>query len=110
LEAKLVENDYVWRWTTRIEPPQASGALIQFEQSQLGGAVLSAIQLHRTATDYVPRLSEEGRLRCRTMKLMDGRLSLEEIARRLTAEFPQRFPTQQQALSYAGAVSQEFSR
>jgi len=28
----------------------------------------------------------------------------------LAKEFPQRFPTRQQALSYAGAVSQEFSR
>jgi hypothetical protein len=111
LTAKLVEDDYVWQWTTRIAPLEGSGAIpIEFEQSQLNGAVLSTAKLHRIAADYIPHLSEEGRLRRRTLELMDGKASLEEIARRLAAEFPQRFSSWQQALSYAGVVSQEFSR
>lgn len=111
LEAKLVESDYVWRWTTRIEPLEGSDTSpLQFDQSQLSGAVLSPAQLHKAAADHVPHLSQEGRLRRRTFELMDGRASLEEIARRLATEFPQRFPSWQQALSYAGAVSQEYSR
>jgi protein arginine N-methyltransferase 1 len=111
LEAKLIEEDYVWRWTTRIEPPDGTGApLIHFEQSQLAGEVLSASRLHRRAADCVPHLSEEGRLRCRTLELMDGRVSLEQIAHRLASEFPQRFSKWEQALSYAGAVSQQYSR
>ena len=111
LEAKLVENDYVWRWTTRIEPLEGSGnPRISFEQSQLTGEVLSTAKLHRKAADYVPQLSEEGRLRRRTFELMDGEVSLEEIAHRLAKEFPQRFSRWEQALSYAGAISQEYSR
>jgi protein arginine N-methyltransferase 1 len=111
LEAKLVENDYVWRWTTHIEPLEGSGdPRIHFEQSQLSGEVLSAAQLHRMAADYVPHLSGEGRLRRRTFELMDGKASLEEIAHQLATEFPQRFPRWEQALSYAGAISQEYSR
>jgi type I protein arginine methyltransferase len=110
LEAKLVENDYVWRWTTRIEPREGSGApLIHFEQSQLAGEVLSPAQLHRKAADYVPHLSEEGRLRQRTLELMDGKISLEEIAYRLATEFPQRFSRWEHALSYAGVISQQYS-
>jgi type I protein arginine methyltransferase len=111
LAAKLVENEYVWRWTTCIKPLERSSAsLIHFEQSQLAGAVLSTTQLHRIAADYIPQLSEEGLLRRRAFELMDGRVSLEEIAHRLTAEFPRRFSSWQQALSYAGIISQEFSR
>jgi protein arginine N-methyltransferase 1 len=111
LEAKLLEEDYVWRWNTRIEPPDGSGAaLIHFEQSELAGEVLSASRLQRRAANYVPRLREEGRLRCRTLELMDGKVSLEQIAHRLAAEFPQRFSKWERALSYAGAVSQEYSR
>ena len=35
LAAKLVEKDYLWRWTTRIEPLEVSGASpIHFDQSQ----------------------------------------------------------------------------
>ena len=83
---------------------------LQFEQSQLGGAVLSSKQLHKLAADYIPALSKEGLLRRRTFELMDGKLSLEEIVHQLAAEFPKRFSSWQQALSYAGVVSQEYSR
>jgi protein arginine N-methyltransferase 1 len=111
LAAKLVESEYVWRWTTRTQPLEGSGAsLIHFEQSQLNGTVLSPKHLHKIAAEYIPELSEEGRLRRRTFELMDGKISLEEIARRLATEFPERFPRWQQALSYAGEISQEYSR
>lgn len=111
LEAKLVENDYVWRWSTRIEPLAGSSSLrLHFEQSQLAGAVLSLKQLRKLAADYIPQLSEEGILRRRTLELMAGKVTLEEIASRLLAEFPKRFSGRKQALSYAGAVSQEYSR
>jgi protein arginine N-methyltransferase 1 len=111
LEAKLVEDDYVWRWTTRIEPLEGSGEpQINFNQSQLAGEVFSAEQLRRRAADYVPQLSEEGRLRRRSFELMDGKVSLEEIAHRLAMEFPQRFPSWHQALSYVGLISREYSR
>ena len=111
LEGKLVENDYVWRWTTRIDPLKDSGVpVVNFEQSQLTGAVLSPAQLQRTAADHVPHLSEEGRIRRRTLDLMDGKVSLKEIAGRLATEFPQRFPRGEQALSYAGKISKENSR
>jgi type I protein arginine methyltransferase len=111
LATKLVESEYVWQWTTSIKPLEGSStSSLHFEQSQLNGEVLSTTQLHKMAADYIPQLSDEGRMRCRTLEMMEGRASLEEIARRLAAEFPQRFPSWQLALSYAGAVSQEYSR
>ena len=111
LEAKLLSSDYLWRWTTRIEPlERLSTSVIQFDQSQLAGLVLSTAQLHRKAADYVPHLSEDGRLRRRTLELMDERTSLAEIARRLANEFPERFPRWERALSYAAKISEEFSR
>jgi protein arginine N-methyltransferase 1 len=111
LEAKFVADDYVWRWVTRIESLEGSGSpRIDFEQSQLSGELLSVAQLHRIAADYVPHLSEEGLLRRRAFELMDGQMSLEEIARRLALEFPHRFPKWERALSYAGTISQGYSR
>jgi type I protein arginine methyltransferase len=110
LEAKLVEQDYVWRWTTCIEPREGSGAtVIRFEQSQLAGEVLSPEQLHKKAADYIPHLSEEGRLRQRTFELMDGKVTLEEIAHHLATEFPRRFSRWEDALSYVGVISQDYS-
>jgi len=106
LEAKLLEEDYVWRWTTGIESPNGTDR-IQFEQSSLQGAVISLQALQKQASGHVPRLSEEGCIHRRILEMMDGHASLEDIARRLAAEFPARFTRWQQALSYVGAVSQK---
>jgi protein arginine N-methyltransferase 1 len=110
LETSLVENDYLWRWTTQIESADGSTTPRRFQQSQLNGAVLSPAKLRRSASDYVPQLSEEGRLDRRALELIDGKNSLEEIARQLAAEFPRRFARWQQALSHAAKLSQERSQ
>lgn len=110
LEAALLENDYIWRWTTQIDSPNGSESALRFEQSELSGAVLSLAKLRQSASDYVPQLSEDGRLHRRALELMDGKNSLEAIARQLAAEFPQRFARWQQALSYASKLSQDYSR
>jgi|SRR5580700_222210 protein arginine N-methyltransferase 1 len=111
LEAKLVESDYFWRWTTQIESAEKKGeTTASFEQSQLQGAMLSLAKLRKLASDYAPHLSAEGLIRRRALELMDGRASLEEIARRLTAEFPERFARWQKALTFAAAISNDNSR
>jgi len=111
LEAKLLDTDYFWRWTTQVESAEKTGeTAARFEQSQLQGTVISLTKLHKMASDHVPQLSEEGLLRRRALDLMDGKTSLENIARRLTAEFPERFTRWQQALSLAAAISKENSR
>src|SRR5438034_11474921 len=70
--ARLTENEYLWRWTTRIEPPSGSSTSpVDFDQSQFAGALLSAAQLRKIAADYIPELSDEGILRRRTFELMD---------------------------------------
>lgn len=111
LEAKLIEKDYVWRWITRVEPRERSfDPLIHYDQSQLTGEVLSPAQLRKIASDYIPHLSEEGRLRRRTFELMDGKVSLETIAHVLATEFPHRFHKWEHALTFAGEISREYSR
>lgn len=110
LDASFVENDYVWRWNTQIDSAADGGAGRRFEQSQLAGAVLSLPSLRRAAMDHVPQLSEDGRVSCRTLDLMDGRNSLEEIAHKLAAEFPHRFVGWHEALSFAAKRSREFSQ
>jgi type I protein arginine methyltransferase len=111
LEAKLLDKDYFWRWTTQIESAEKAGEIAaRFEQSQLLSAVVSLAKLHKTSSDFVPQLSEEGLIRRTAFDLMDGKSSLEEIARRLTDEFPSRFSRWQQALSFAAIISKENSR
>ena len=66
---------------------------------------MSLMKLRKSASDYIPQLSEEGLMHRRSLELVDGKTSLEEIAKHLTAEFPERFPRWQQALSFAASAS-----
>jgi PRMT5 arginine-N-methyltransferase/ribosomal protein L11 methyltransferase PrmA len=108
LEAKLVGDDYVWRWTTDVEPSNGTAnPRIHFDQSSLQGAVISLRALQKQASNHVPHLSEEGLIHRRILQMMDGRTSLGDIAQRLAAEFPTRFTRWQGAISYVAAVSQK---
>jgi type I protein arginine methyltransferase len=108
LEAKLVENDYVWRWMSEVKP--ADGATrAAFDQSSLAAIIASPQVLRKTASDFVPKLSEDGALARRVLMLADGRATLEEIARALAAENPARFSTWREALKFAGTVSRKYS-
>jgi protein arginine N-methyltransferase 1 len=111
LEATLAGDDYVWRWGTKVSPAtRSSEAREQFDQSTLAGVVFSPERLRKTASDYVPQLSGEGLLNRKILEMMDGRTTLEEIAQRLAADNPKRFPRWQDALSSAGALSRKYSR
>jgi len=111
LQAKALEEDYFWRWITQIGiPGQAGKIATEFDQSLLQGAVLSPAKLFKRSSKYIPQLSEEGLMRRRALELMDGSASLEEIARRMTAEYPQRFARWEQALTFAGEISNENTR
>jgi len=111
VQAKLLEENYLWRWKTRIAPAgESADTRFVFDQSTLQGMLLSPASLRKAASDYAPALSEDGAIHARALALMDGKRSLEEIAQQLCAEFPQRFPGWRQALGYAGALSQKLSR
>lgn len=109
LGTNLINDSYLWCWTTRIfgEPGEVP---LCFEQSQFKGEVFSLRQRQRAASDYVPHLSEEGLLHRRILELMDGHTELEDIARKLVAEFPEQFSRWQDALTAAGLISARYSR
>ncbi len=111
LEAKLVGNDYVWRWETRVESSVARGSQReQFDQSTLAGSVFSLAQLRKQTSSYVPQLSGEGILDRKILEMMDGRATLEEMSRKLAAEYSNRFNDWHDAMKLVGALSRKYSR
>jgi len=110
LQAKLVENDYIWCWSTEVHSPTDPRTICtRMEQSQLQGLPLSLSKLRKAGSKYIPQLSDEGRIHRRAFELMNGQTSLEAIARQLASEFPGRFARWQDALTYTGQISREYS-
>lgn len=110
LEANLVGDDYVWRWATQVKPSSLKGATREiFQQSMLSSLVLSPVKLRKGASDHAPFLSEEGVMARRVLQQMDGRTTIEEIARTLAAEYPAHFPRWLDAMKFAASLSQKYS-
>ena len=111
LRADLVGADYTWSWDSRInakdDPARIKAA---FRQSTLFGVPLSLARLAKRASDHLPHLGENGNIDRLVLELMAEGVSLGEISSRLAAQFPQRFPTAQKALSHVGDLSLKYDR
>jgi protein arginine N-methyltransferase 1 len=111
LQANLVGEDYVWRWNTSVLDQGHPGQVkANFKQSTLFGALLSQARLRKRAASYVPATNEDGQIDQCILAMMDGELSLDDIAHRVLDRFPMRFPKWQDALTRVGELSEKYSR
>lgn len=111
LAANLVGDDYVWRWDTRILDQGQPGRIkADFRQSNFLGTAVSPVSLQQRASTHVPVLTEDGQIDRFVLKLMEGKNTLGEIARRLAAEFPAHFAGENEALARVGDLSLEYGR
>ena len=107
LEARLIKDDYVWRWDTALV---SEGKIKScFKQSTLFGAPLSVAQLHKHAGPYVPKINEEGAVTRFVLSKMDGGNSNEQIAAALATDFSSRFRNQTEALDFVADMSDKYS-
>jgi hypothetical protein len=81
-----------------------------FAQSTFYAAPLSSAQLRKRAASHAPTLNEEGQIERFILSLMDGKRSLEDIARRASDEFPARFASCSDALTHVSELSLKFSQ
>lgn len=110
LRAHLVGDDYVWEWRTLHgpgSPGEAGTAETRFRQSTLASAVLSLERFRRGGESYVPGLGEDGLVQAFVLQAMDGTASVKEIALRLQARFPHRFPAYHDALNRVSALARD---
>jgi protein arginine N-methyltransferase 1 len=110
LQANLVGDDYIWRWETQVfEKDNPSQGKANFRQSTFYGEPLSLEQLRKRAETYIPSLQEAGQIDALILRQMGEAQSLGAIAREIAAQFPQRFPTYQAALTHVGDLSARYS-
>ena len=108
LRADLVGDDYIWRWDSRVM--ERSEVKASFTQSTFFATPLSLAQLRKRASSHAPTLNEDGQIERFILSLMDGKTSLEEIARRVSDKFPAHFAKWSDALTRASELSLKFSR
>jgi len=111
LAARLVGHDYVWSWDTTITfgDGEARPAVV-FRQSTFHGAPLSPLSLERGSRDYVPALSEDGRIDLDALGMIDGSTALHRIAERLVARHPNGFRNPGEALDRVAALVRRYGR
>ena len=108
LEVKYVGNDEVWKWET-IHKDEKGKIQEQFIQSTFLGAMLSPQSIRKAAADFVPELSEEGKVDSMVLDRMKAGKALREIASEIHVNFPKRFKTWAEALAHVGTLSQKYS-
>ncbi len=108
IKADLVEDDYVWRWSTSVGAPLQEPR-ISFKQSSFYSVPLSIAQLKKKAAAHIPNLNENGRLTAFVLSQMNGNSSLQQIADQIVMEFPERIKNRQQALTTVADISQKYS-
>jgi len=105
VHAKLVGDDYVWLWESRVlaqgDPAKVKAG---FKQSTFWSGSFSPARLRRYASDHVPALNEDGRIDRFVLTSVDGETALGEIARRASLRFPARFAGWEDAVAYVGAL------
>ena len=109
VSARLVGNDYVWRWDTQLASKSAAnGAKPPFRQSTFFGSDFSLAELRTSDSRFQPKLNLDGRIQRRILSLMEGTASLETISQELVKDFPGRFKRWQDAFNLVSSVSRNF--
>lgn len=106
LEARLIGDDYVWRWETKF----TDEGFVSFKQSTFFGSPLSLSKLLKQTAEYKPSLNTQGEVRSFILKLMNGEHSLSEIATSVVEQFPERYADWNEAFSEVANISRDFSK
>jgi type I protein arginine methyltransferase len=109
VSARLVGDDYVWRWDTDLASSDLSSRpKASLRQSTFFGSDFSLAEMRASASKFQPKLNQDGRIQQHVLSLMEGNTSLEAISHDLVRTFPGRFKCWQDAFNLVSAISRTF--
>jgi len=110
IRADAVGEDYVWCWNTDITKRcDSSPVHVSFRQSTFQGVPLSLDRIRKRKQEFVPSLSQDGRIDHVILDHMAKQVPLEQIARNIAAQFSHQFPSWQEALNRVADLSVKYS-
>jgi protein arginine N-methyltransferase 1 len=106
VSGSLAGDDYVWNWNTSVT--DANGRrTATFAQSSFLGIPVSVEQIRQFGADAVPTATDRSRIALVVLKEVERGATLGEIAARVQAAYPSRFPRLDAALTYVASVVHE---
>lgn len=109
--ASLVDDDYVFRWDTRIsESSHPSHVKAAFTQSTLLASPLSPESLTTREAGYVPTRTDDGEVVAFVLGRADGQRTLGELSQEIAERFPELFRSPGDDLSFVTEVTQKYCR
>jgi len=111
LAATLVGAGYIWSWSSELfAPGTANASKLQFRQSTFKAVPLNPARLRMRRADYVTALTVDAKIDGLVLELMEQARPLGEIAWRVAADFPDRYPDSQMALDHVADLAQRYGR
>jgi protein arginine N-methyltransferase 1 len=110
LEARLVGDDYIYRWETTVKSGNSRQVKASFNQSTFYSQSLSIGSLRKQGATYIPELNAEGVMDHYILSQLGARTPLGEIAKQLAERFPDKFSRWQDALTHVGKLAVTYSR
>jgi Ribosomal protein L11 methyltransferase (PrmA) len=109
VRADPIGAEYVWTWTSEIQRPASSPvAPIRFKQSTFKSVPPSPESLRKREPAFAPALSAAGREALEVLEGMRAGLTVGELARRLAAAHPDRFPSLDRAQGFVAELAERF--
>ncbi|HKO96936.1 MAG TPA: class I SAM-dependent methyltransferase [Pyrinomonadaceae bacterium] len=111
LTAHLIRSEYIWSWEARIlDQGHPERCIADFKQSSFLGSPIAADEMKKRAVNHTPSLTQIGQIQKFVFPMMDGTTSIETIAGKLAAQFPNWFPDYDSALAYVAQLSTDYGQ
>jgi protein arginine N-methyltransferase 1 len=109
LDARLRADDYMWQWSTSIQRATSPAENVSLRQSTFFCAPWSSSALRKRTPGYVPTVSMDGQIDAYILRLMDGKASIEQIARCVASRFSDRIKSFDRAFARVSEVAERYS-
>ena len=108
LRANLLAEGYVWSWASKVFRNGAAVPDATFSQSTFLSRILAPEKLRQRSSKLVPSVSSDHAVDRHCLSLIDGTVSLGEIADAIVLAFPGRFEGNDEALAHISKLAERY--
>ena len=108
LKANLIDNDYLWRWHTRICSGDHKKTKAEFKQSTFQSIPVTLEEFGKKEAGYIPSLGSRGKIDQAILNLMNGKITNQEITNRIYKQYPEEFANRKEVFNKVCNLSRKY--